>query len=252
MAVTSENIRLGAADVTFNGNDLGSTKGGVEVEVSTERYTVTVDQTGETPLKDIIIGTTVTVTVPLAETDLDRLQTMMAQSVTNAASVALPTGWLVNNVAGYAVGSTSIDIDTGSNDPAVGDKFTFANHTTTYRVTAYSSPTLTFVRDDANTGGLVAAVADDEALTFTQLAKGIEIRTGVNTDLLSSAAALRLHPTGVADGTRDQDFYAFLAAPIADFAFAYELNAERVYEVTFQCYPDTTNNNRIAIFGDWT
>lgn len=249
MTVTSEKIRLGAADVTFDGTDLGATKGGVEVEVTTEKYTVKADQTGETPLKDIITGTTVTITVPMAETNLTKLQTMLPQSVLQSASGSTPTGWQTNNVAGYSVADTSVDIDTGTNDPEAGQTFTFSSHATVYRVSTYSAGTLTFVQDATASGGLVAAVADNEAITFTDKAEGVEIRAGVNTDLLDSAAQLKCHPTGVATSDTEQDFVAFLAAPSAEFSFKYELGGERVYEVTFNCYPDTSNNNRIAVFG---
>lgn len=42
-----KNIKLGACAVSFAGTDLGYTKGGVEVEVSTETLKVTVDQLGK-------------------------------------------------------------------------------------------------------------------------------------------------------------------------------------------------------------
>ena len=38
MAITTEDIALGICDVTFDGIDLGSTKGGVEVTVKTTNY----------------------------------------------------------------------------------------------------------------------------------------------------------------------------------------------------------------------
>ena len=72
-----------------------------------------------------------------------------------------PTGFLVNNGAGYAAGITSMVIDTGSNNPAVGDIFTVAGDTTSHVVTAGTSTLITF------TPGLGAAVADNAALTFT-------------------------------------------------------------------------------------
>lgn len=256
MTVNAEKIRLGSCDVTFDGSDLGSTKGGVEVEISTETYQVKTDQTGETPLKDIITGTTVTVKVPMSETDLGRLQKVMPQSVLQAVSTTTPTGWTVDLVAGYGVGDTSVVLDSGTNDLEVGETFTFANHATVYRVTAVSTDTplagentVTFVQDATGSGGLVAAVVDNEAVTVITKDQGVEIRTGVNIDLLDSAAALKLHPTGLDTGNTEQDFYAWKAAPTANFSFKYELQNERVYEVTFNCYPDTANNNRIAVFG---
>lgn len=250
MTVTVDNIKLGACDVTFNALDLGSTKGGVEVEISTEKFEVKVDQTGESVLKDIITGTTVVVTVPLAETDLTTLSNMLPQSVLQAAAAPLPTGWNVNNVAGYPVGDTFIILELGTNDPVAGDTFVFSGHTTRYRVVSFVTSTdLTFVNDESGTGGLVAPIIDNEVLTFTNKGAGVEIRTGVNIDLRAAAAQLKLHPTGLSAGITDQDFVAFLAAPTADFSFKYEIGGERIYEVKFSCYPDTASNNRIAVFG---
>ena len=252
MTVSVEKIALGSCDVTFNAADLGATKGGVSVEIKTEKFTVKADQTGESPLKDIIIGTTVTIKVPLVETDLTRLQTMMPQSITQAAG-GTPAGYLINFIAGYARGVTSIVVDTGTGAIGVGDKIVFAStHTTKYRVTSISGtlPAYTIgITQEGKAGtGLVAPIADNDALTVTKKDAGVEIRSGVNIDLFSYAFPLLLHPTGGA--TTEFDFYAFKAAPSADFSFKYNTNEERVYEVTFTCYPDTANNNRIAAFGD--
>ena len=80
MASDTANVKVGVASVTFDGTDLGYTKGGVEVEVSTEKFTVTVDQFGQTPINDYIIGRSITVTTPLAETTIDNLIQIMPGS----------------------------------------------------------------------------------------------------------------------------------------------------------------------------
>ena len=79
MAVQSntENVKLGVCKVSFGGQDLGFTKGGVEVNVETTTHEVTVDQMGETPINEYITARTCTVTVPLAETTLDNLVKIM-------------------------------------------------------------------------------------------------------------------------------------------------------------------------------
>jgi hypothetical protein len=51
-----KNIKLGACKVSFGGQDLGYTKGGVEVEVSTETLKVTVDQLGQTTISELVQG----------------------------------------------------------------------------------------------------------------------------------------------------------------------------------------------------
>lgn len=69
-----ENVKIGICSVTFGTAtplDLGHTKGGVDVEVTTETYQVMVDQYGETPAKEFITGRTITVATPLAETSFE-------------------------------------------------------------------------------------------------------------------------------------------------------------------------------------
>lgn len=99
MAVNDvKNVKLGVCRVVYDGQDLGFTKGGVDVAVSTETHEVQVDQYGQTPINEFIMGRTVTVTVPLAETTLENLVKIMpgAKLVTNsstkAARVDVPTG----------------------------------------------------------------------------------------------------------------------------------------------------------------
>lgn len=94
MAYTStnaENVKLGTCSVTFGATDLGLTKGGVEVSVSTSAYKITVDQFGETEINEYITGRTCTVRVPMAETDLTILSTVIPGSslVTGAAKTKL-------------------------------------------------------------------------------------------------------------------------------------------------------------------
>lgn len=72
MAVNPQRIEMGVCDVTFKGNDLGATKGGVEVSIEAKTYEVKSDQTGESPIKEIITGTVVEVKCPFLETDLLR------------------------------------------------------------------------------------------------------------------------------------------------------------------------------------
>lgn len=99
MAVNDvKNVKLGVCRVLYDGQDLGFTKGGVDVAVSTETHEVQVDQYGQTPINEFIMGRTVTVTVPLAETTLENLVKIMpgAKLVTHASTkvtrVDVPTG----------------------------------------------------------------------------------------------------------------------------------------------------------------
>ena len=95
----TENVKLGVCRVSFGGEDLGFTKGGVEVNVETSTHEVTVDQMGETPINEYITSRTCTVTVPLAETTLENLVKIMpgATLVTDKTEdtkkyVQVPTG----------------------------------------------------------------------------------------------------------------------------------------------------------------
>jgi hypothetical protein len=93
------NVKLGACSVTFGGTDLGYTKGGVEVEITTNRKQVTIDQFGETAVNDYITGRQVMVRVPLAEHDLATLVSV------------LPGATLVTD--GVDATKMRIDVDSG-------------------------------------------------------------------------------------------------------------------------------------------
>lgn len=77
MANDAKNVKLGVCRVLFDGKDLGFTKGGVSVTVATETHEVQLDQTGQTPVNEFIMGRTVTVSCPLAETTLENLAAIM-------------------------------------------------------------------------------------------------------------------------------------------------------------------------------
>lgn len=73
MPTSVENLEMGPCNVTFKTTDLGLTKGGVEVEFSTEVTPITADQFGDTVIDDIIKGRMVKIRVPMAERDLTKL-----------------------------------------------------------------------------------------------------------------------------------------------------------------------------------
>ncbi|AMB48262.1 hypothetical protein [Methylobacterium sp. AMS5] len=77
MASDTKNVKLGVCLVYFGDEDLGYTKGGVEVEVQTETHEVQVDQFGKSPIDEVVMGRTVTAKVPLAETTLENLVKVM-------------------------------------------------------------------------------------------------------------------------------------------------------------------------------
>lgn len=73
----TRNIKLGTCKVMFDGNDLGFTIGGVELTVTTNTHETKVDQFGDTVVNDRIMGRNIMVKVPLAETTLENLVTIM-------------------------------------------------------------------------------------------------------------------------------------------------------------------------------
>lgn len=77
MASDTQNVKLGVCKIFFDGNDLGYTKGGVEVTVTTETHKVEVDQFGKTPIKEFLMGRQVTVKAPLAETTIQNMAALM-------------------------------------------------------------------------------------------------------------------------------------------------------------------------------
>jgi hypothetical protein len=76
----ANNVQLGTCSVIFGSTDLGLTKGGVEVQVQTQSYKITVDQFGSTEINEYVTGRTAMVKVPMAETDLDLLQKVIPNS----------------------------------------------------------------------------------------------------------------------------------------------------------------------------
>jgi hypothetical protein len=73
------NVKVGACSVTFNGVDLGHTKGGVEVSYEPTYHDVSVDKYGETVVEKYLIGEKITAKVPLAEFTIANLKVAMPQ-----------------------------------------------------------------------------------------------------------------------------------------------------------------------------
>lgn len=105
MASSTQNVKLGVCKITFDGLDLGYTKGGVEVEVTTETHKSTVDQYGNTPIKEYIMGRNIVVRAPLAETTIENLAatmpgTTVTGTTTKMAAVGTGVGTDLLSVAG--------------------------------------------------------------------------------------------------------------------------------------------------------
>lgn len=72
------NIRLGACSVSWGGVDLGYTQGGVVVTIGSSKHDTKVDQEGDTPVDSYIMSRTCSVKVPMAETTVDKLTSILS------------------------------------------------------------------------------------------------------------------------------------------------------------------------------
>lgn len=89
----SLNVQLGVCSVTYNGVDLGHTKGGVEVTYEPSHTDITVDQYGESVINKILIGEKFMAKVPLAEFTIANLKVAMPEgSFAGAANARLTVG----------------------------------------------------------------------------------------------------------------------------------------------------------------
>jgi hypothetical protein len=74
MTADIDNVKLGPCSVTFNGVDVGHTKGGVTVAYEAEYHDIQVDKYGNTVAEKVLIGETLKVTVPLAENTIANME----------------------------------------------------------------------------------------------------------------------------------------------------------------------------------
>jgi len=104
MAGNRKKIRFGAAWVTFGtvlgpiGEiiDCGYTIGGVNFTVETQGHEILVDQEGISPVAESILGRKVTATVPMAESNYERINKMLPDSTYGPDS----TGYLLEVASG--------------------------------------------------------------------------------------------------------------------------------------------------------
>lgn len=92
----TRNVKLGVCNVFFGGQDLGYTKGGVEVSVTTETHKVEIDQFGKTPINELVMGRDLKVKVPLAETTLENMVAIMPGAVITETGGTVATGTITS------------------------------------------------------------------------------------------------------------------------------------------------------------
>lgn len=279
MPSSTDNVKLGVCDVIFDGQNLGFTKGGVEVEVSTDTYEVKVDQFGNTPISELIIGRMVKASVPLAEVTLDNLMaimpgsTLVTDGVRSVGTIALTLAPPVNGdtVTLDGVVFTYRTLPLLQTDMAIGATFTTAAQNLANAINNYTgggfvntgwtatiaTATVTVTAKQRGTFGNGAL-----SRTFTTPANGtvvqtisgvnptrarVDVATGTNVNLLTIAKTLVLRPRGT---TGSEDFIIWKSACPGALQFSYNIDSERVYKAEFKGFADAAG--KLFSIGDTT
>jgi len=260
MPSSTDNVKLGVCNVLFDGVNLGYTKGGVEVEVATSTYEVTVDQFGETPIGELITGRTVTVTVPLAETTLENLVAIMpgaeliSDGVKATGSVTFVTAAPVNNDKIGLPDGTEFTFKTVPSGPfeiaipatinAAATALAAAINDADIPYTAVANLAVVNITAQtmgvAGNGTITKTFVTTANLTVVNLSGGLDptaakvnVKSGVNVNLLSVAKELVLRPRGT---TGADDFTVYRAACPGGLNFTYQTDTERVFSAVFKGY----------------
>jgi hypothetical protein len=264
MPSNTENVKLGVCTATFDSQDLGYTKGGVEVEVETNTHEVTVDQMGETPIDEIITGRTVKVTIPMAETTLENLarvmpgSTLVTDGVKATGTVTFSSSAPVNGdkVTIDGMDFTFKTVPVTDKDMAIPGTIgaaatALANAINNAAIGIQATANAAVVSLVATTSGVSGNVAVAKTavtpanITVTGMTGGVDatkakvvVETGTNISLLKLAKKLVLRPKGALDA-RD-DFTIFKAMTSGAIQFAYQTDQERIFNVVFKGYADAS------------
>lgn len=260
MGSDTKNVKLGVCQVLYGGVDLGYTKGGVEVEVSTSTHKVSVDQFGESEINEYVLGRTVKIRTPLAETTLENLVNVMPGATLVSSGGVAATGSITfagNPSAGDTVtlNGTVVTFDT---DVAIGvDVVETLSNLETYlngsadaslSVATYASDgvdALDITYDEVGVAGndytLAASVATVSGATLSggvDPKKRVDVTNAVGRSLLAGAKEMRLHPQANADDDFSDDFIVPLCATGGQVSYSYKLDEERIFNCEWTGYPD--------------
>lgn len=278
MASSTKNVQLGVCRATLGGVDLGLTKGGVEVSVTTETYKVEVDQYGKTPIKEQLQGRAVSAKVPMAETTLRGMASLMPGSelISDGAAAtgeltfadnpdALSTVTVSGSEFTFVVGrpATAFQVRIGADRAETMENFVNALNRVglnkelggvTAKVTAATKVALTVTDYGVAGNAITLAATGDVTASGATLTGGVdetvarlEVKTGAGEDLLDYAQELRLHPVNRPDHDFSQDFVIYRAATPGALQFAYKLDAERIFNADFNGYPHPVTGKLFAI-----
>lgn len=258
MPSNTENVKLGVCSVTFGGVDLGFTQGGVEVDVATTTREVKVDQMGDAPINEYIMGRTCSAKVPLAETTLENLVRIMPGAVLHSSGGAIFRHAVRKRHSAGRLGATIAD--------AAANLAAVINASIDHRVLAVSAKAVagvvTITADDEGTYANAFALTKQFAvsanctlsgptLTGGQSAtkRSVSVPNGVGLSLLSRAKELVLHPIANDPTDHSDDFIIPLAMTPGAMQFSFKLDQERLFPVDFKAYPDPVTKT-LFIVGD--
>lgn len=267
MAGNTDNVKLGICSIVYKGVDLGYTKGGVNVDVTTATHPVTVDQFGESTVNEYITKRDIKVTCPLAETTLGNLVATMPGAVLVSDGLASATltstvnpadaATLVVNGVTYVFKTsptTDLHIQIGATAAATlinaavklsasaDSLVNIATYTNTsasvltikYGIAGVAGNAFTLVSSSLNVVASTATLIGGAPATKAR----VDVSTGIGTNLLKRAGVLTLHPIANAATDLSDDLVIPLAATPGGMKFAYQYNFERIFNVDFMGYPD--------------
>jgi hypothetical protein len=145
--------------------DMGFTKGGITMTIETETAQVTSDQFGTVVMKDILVGRNVTLTIPFAETDLQKLSSIIPlasvsiSGVFERADINTPVGADLVESAARLLRLTKSIGDSVSDDP--NDAFVF------YKVAAQGAVEVNFSIEDQRIWEVEARCYPDASNAFS-------------------------------------------------------------------------------------
>lgn len=281
MSGNPQNIRLSACRVRWGGRDLGLTKGGVDVTLKTDTKQVQVDQFGNTPVNEYVLGRGITVKVPLAETDLDTLYAVMKQSgvtmtdngVKAAGTVTYSTQPAANDtitVNGHKftfVATSPVGVDqvligatlgaTLASLAAVLQASTDANVLAATYTASSTALSVSYYKSGVVGNSFTLAVTGTAAtVSGATLTGGVDptanrsvtVTSAVGTSLYTNALPLVLHPADKADNDSSEDLVVPLAGQSGNITYSYKIDNERVYMIEFTGYPNPSTKE-ICHFG---
>lgn len=268
MPSDTKNVKLGVCQIKFGGYDLGYTKGGVEIDVKTETKKIMVDQFGNSEINEQIIGRTVSIKAPLAESTLYNIAEIMpgsslslsggSSAIAGQTITALAAGSVTINGVTFT-GRASQAAVLGPREFYIGTSLAQLVATLAARINSAMDAGLANVMASSANNVLVLTAATPGATansytfssTFTGTVTGfsggvdpgrakLTVGNGTSVSLLASAMRLVLHPIANANDDRSGDFIVPLAATSGEFSVAYKLDEERIYSANFTGYPDSS------------